>query len=266
MNDWQATQQLEYLVESAVWPESPGDPLFRRVFVSNIEMEEVLQFHPPPVALVRLGSGSPVAFRQEEIYEQTFEVEYATSVSGDKTGRADLIGKDRTSGTSKGRGNAEYTAPINAAIANCTDTQGITFHNIGSRFEAPIWLGNKGNVHRRVLTYSARVTQQKTYPGVPQGNWRIGVAIPNYSITWDSLLGRFDFFDGALVRKSGSPPTSETDGTVLTLPADWRTGGTYVDTPPTGSIYYGFFAGYRDYIGASTVYTSTPDLLFVEVS
>lgn len=268
MNDWQAEQQLKYLLESATWAESPNEALFREVLCTPVPMEDILTHHPHPVALVRNEGGSPVAHRQEEFIENSFEVEYAVCISGDNTGQADTIGKDRVVGTSKGKGVDEYGSIILQTIGDMTESQGIAFQNIGSRREGPIWIANKGNVMRRSITFSARLTRDKTYDGSPQINFRFGaVAVPLYTVTWDTFLpNRFDFITGALVRKSGSPPTSETDGTVLTLPADWRTGGSYVDTPPSGDTYYGFFTGYRDDPTASIVYTTNPELLYVDVA
>jgi len=260
MNDWQVAQQLQYEFQNNMtWPDSPNNQLFHdsSVLITPMTGPEVLKNYPVPLAIIGIGSASLNPHRQDEILDQQFEILIVISVGGDKSGQASLIGKDRTLGTSKGMGLLEYIDIIQTQITNMTESQGIKFSLLGMSNTAITRLGDRGSVLSRNLTYSARITQGKTYEA-PLG-FRVVDASPNASFSWPAIVDRFDLTsvlaERMVLRLDSSPITSVTDGTGISLGADPGAGLGGTSGTGSGTWYFGLFIAYDDYgTGSSANY------------
>lgn len=262
MNCLQAAKQIQFLLQSRTWPDSPNSNVFGTVLVSQGTAETLapssLTF---PYAIVRVLDSQ--ADDDDQRYQvQRFEVVLLVAHTGDQLGEAAMVGGHRPSlGRSQGRGVLEIEEQALGALQFADPaTQGFHIQLVSASASDPVLDPNFGYVVARSLLFQARLTTSRNYPA-PNAERRLGVSVAgsNVTISW-TWHERFDLHKAyagpvaittargllTLVRKAGGvAPTSVTDGTLVTLASNAAT--SVVDTPGSGTWSYALFAQYDEF-------------------
>lgn len=286
MNCWQASRQIKFLLESAVWPDAPGGPVFASVKVTQgmgeDEGKAILRF---PMAFVSLqdGESDPVS---PALKMQRWQVTAMVTNAGDIYGEDAIIGSHRSSqGYSEGRGLLEVEELLLDTLNLADQTNGINIVLVGSSSPEAVLDENYGYVAERRYTFGSVLTTERTYQRPNGGNALIvttttpGGGTSPVQVSWTAPAPRFDLHQASampllvssgqllLTRKSGTaPPSSPSDGTPLTLSGPFA--ALYLDSLPTGSgsWSYGLFAQFDEFgDGVTSLRLSSPAVCTVSV-
>lgn len=263
MNTLQVARQLKFLLEERQWL-GTGDKVFGTVRVSQGPDQQAAAEFITPFAIVRLGSGISDA-EEPDLITQTFSIRLAVAVDGDTSGEGALIGRNRKSATSSdGRGLLEIEVELFNAIEELNGIDGVEIHfRLTSEpdpaiDEAGMYFIRRDYQGEAVLTADLFYDAPQELAGTPGAG--------SASLTWVNPATRFDSRRVMLRRKTGSsPPSSETDGTEVTLSGNFVT--SHVDSPlASGDHSYAVFMVYDEFGTGTDEQFSASDTVTVTVT
>lgn len=280
MNPWQFVRQIQFLLQTATWPDSPSGPVFSEVRVTQGPLESAVAALRYPLAIVRVGTSEPDKQNPGLLTEQ-FEVALAVAHAGDQIGEFAMIGGQRSSrGTSSGRGLMEVEERLRAVVQELNSLSGVSVVESGTSAAEASYVDGAGYVAARSYTLSARLTSTRKYPTPNNENALTASAgSGTATLSWAALTPRFDAHAAVttpslpavgsfvLVRKAGSSaPSSVSDGTTV------YSGGfstSYNDTGVSPATYtYGLFTQFDEFGDGTTSlrYSDAPAYATVTVS
>jgi hypothetical protein len=262
VNIWQVVNQMQSLLQAAVWPGS-STPIFapESVVVATTESDmDVLDAHTVlPLAVIALGGGSAdPSFRDEPGYwEHQIELVLAVRNFGDRKGEAPVMGSARESTTdSRGRGVLEILAPVLETLELLNVQDGITVACVAQGEPATRRDQSDGTVYAlQALSFTVSCAREAYYPAP-----RRLVATPtsgDVALSWENPPARFDRLRVVLRRATGGvAPASPSAGTGVTLASDFAT--SVVDVVAAGTYSYALFMVYDEFSrGANNVAAPT---------
>jgi hypothetical protein len=285
VNTWQAVKQIQFLLQTATWPDTPGGPVFASVHITQGPAEKMLQDFRYPVAIIRVLDNEADA-AAPGFKSQRLEVTLATAHYGDLLGEFSLMGGMRNSqGRSGGRGLLEVEEIALSTLNLIDQTSGLSIILAASSAVETAIDEQFGYVASRAFQFNTRLTTSRTYQtpngtnaltltaGAPSGGFT------PVTVQWKAATQRFDFHPAytvpllnarggfVLVRKTGSSaPASIGDGTNIALGSAFAV--SVVDpNPVTGQTYtYGLFAKHDEYNdGATSLRYSSPAYATISV-
>lgn len=233
----QVTRQIQYLLAKATWPD--GSKLFRNVWETPLDVLGVLEYKQVPFCTV-VPTAMTVSPHFQDEFNQFFEITTVVHVGGDKTGRSDLIGKDRGDGA-QGRGILEFEDVFFSTLDLLTETQGIKFSFRGAGAGKTQMTGQDSRVTVRTYQFVCRCTQQPTY--LKPSHFRLSEAAGIVALNWTNK-DIYNLNTIKILRKSGSFSTDEDDGTVVFPESPGTLGEVAANVPGSGTWYYTIFNGY----------------------
>jgi len=256
VNTWQALRQLTYLLAKQVWPDSPGEKVFRSVHATALPGAESSSALRMPFCLLR-PINATADKQSPSLKTQGFEATIVTASTGDTLGEFALIGGQRNSqGSSRGRGLLEVEEVFYQTLDFLNQKSGIRIQVASNGSVEGEYLDGVGYVAARRYGLESLVGVDRDYlEANPRGLLVPLAALPlgggQVQLSWDNPPERFDFNDetpiGGLVlrRASGAtPPASPTSGTGITLVTGFEESIT--DTPGAGTFSYALFVGYNE--------------------
>lgn len=204
MNPWQLAQQLKATLAAVRWPDASAAVVFGPrsvlVFAGAPSDEEA----PPgfPFALVTIDAGTPDADDPDLILQQ-FTIVTAVEVAGDALGEFAVIGSATADlGKSAGRGVAEVSERVRAAVQDLTGIDGAAMVVSGTGVTAPASLGRGKHLAFDETTVTALCTSQPFYAPPQQ------VKVNGSVVSWRGVHceARFDFLRYRIGYVVGSTP------------------------------------------------------------
>jgi len=244
MTPRQFLRQVRYLLATATFVASPQDLVFGSVRHATQLPVALLQEMRFPAALVVDDGFEPHA-EHPLLREQKLRVVLLTRAAADPFGEKALIGahRDLATGSATGRGLLEIQAEALRVLSELGRADGIHLQLAVPSTPAPLQGEGVDSVVWQELPLRGWMYAEASYPAAT------GLVLAqvggNVTVTWTSPPARFDrvAMKGDVVRKSGSAPTSRTDGTVLSTAAT----SPLTDTAPgAGTWYYGVWPQYDD--------------------
>lgn len=276
MNLLQFVRQLQFLLRTAVWPDSPSGPVFAAVHVSQGPTDTAIEQFRYPLALIAVRDGTSDE-QEPGIKVERVEVTLAVANAGDQVGEFAMIGGQRASqGTSKGRGLLEVEEQFRSLVNALNATRQVrVIETAASAADATLAEG-AGYVAMRTYVLEATLTTVRLYPS-PAGGNRLGASkqsSTSIKVTWGTIVDRFDAHASStvplwtarggisLVRKAGSAPTNISDGTVVYTDTT-QAASSFTDTGISpGTYYYGLFYKFDENGDGTTSvrYSTTPSV------
>ena len=259
MNLSQVLQQIQFLAQEVTWPDPPSDKVFGAlgdsVQITNGFDPEMLKTEIRyPAAFISDAGGVP--HREDSRRKEPQRIAFVIVVDhlSDPWGSGASVGANRvvTVGSSAFRGIFEVYEPVIDQILDRGRESGLTFIVAGESEAAPINVDGSKSMLAKSWTFHVRMYDLRTFDAPLRF---AGVAAsPTVTLSWIAPPLRFDnpTASVSIVRKTGSPPTSITDGTLV---ADGITGTGFVDTPGAGTFFYGLAAKYD---AGGTAFTFSP--------
>jgi len=248
-NAWQIAEQLRYIDEKLMF-KGEADPFLSSAHIVNQgNVQQILNRWPPPLGLISILEGTGGTDQEWEMM-RSFKVSHAARAEDD-TGVQSLQGNVRGV-KGDGRGIIEMEEPFLAKIRNMGKTNGIEARIIVAGMQATEEVPEVGDVSFVNYIIEARCTKEKTFESIPR--LRLTESGGLVTVKWTNVFDRFDRALPKLVFKSGSAPTTPTDGTVIPITA--FTPATKTFSPGSGTFFVAIFAEYLEFVGA-TVITAT---------
>lgn len=263
MNGWQAPQQIQYLLRTLAWEDSPYGPVFDpgSVLVTGGVLTEAMPLIRP-VAMILPGEVVPHP-DLDGLGVTTYPIRIV-HVRQDRVGEAVLLGGNRHptdgAGSSEGRGLLEYAEQVCRRLDRLDGSTGMRIH--GAFVGAPE-VSYEADLGGYVASRTVRVavdTTRAPYFAPPQRLVPVPAGGGTFQITttWALPAYRHDFHPAAtgiaargkiiLRRRQGlTAPTGPTDGVGVTLSGDFATTVTEVVSAIGGAFWtYGVFAAYDE--------------------
>lgn len=245
-------RQTERLLAALQW--TGGEAVFGEV--SAAASPEGLDRAIMPVAIVN-DNGFLPHDEHAELGWFSMEILVATVSRGDQRGRGALMGHGAVADSSKGRGLKQLQNKVLEAVKQLGDTDGIVHIGHGGPWSAPV-RGVMGKQDRigASLNVSVFIGNDASYPP-PSGFEGEFTPSTSATLTWTLPASRFDRVGVHIRRKTGSAPTSVTDGTAIYTGA----ASEFEDeelTPGT-TYYYAIWGAYDSTYQANDAGAATPD-------
>jgi len=260
VNRGQIARQVEFLLRAAKWQdgtslvfaaESVGAPGGGSALVSLGMPEASMKEKRLPLVFIRPGAETPDEERPD-LLSIEFTVSLIVANLGDMLGRATLVGSNRATAGSQGRGFLEVEERIKTTLLQLGPASGLPIIYRGGGAMQPTMLESLGYVVFGDLKFRAQGTTGLTYQA-PSGLARTGSG-SSVALSW-TASPRFDFYGYILRRASGAtPPATIAAGTGVTLSSITATSVT--DSPAAGTYSYSLFAQYDDTASGAAVGTS----------
>lgn len=242
INRWQAANQLAFLLKNAVWSDSPNAALLGYAAVSDLPMDDVIQFESLPFCLVRPGTGEPEPEHPELTRTLRFEVELAQVGMTDMEGGSALQGGNRTSaGTSDGRGLFELEELVRQALDSQDSSKGFQGVATITASGMPTPLNDGQYIALSKLQVEIYNAGRDRYYAPPTFLTASGAG-GNVSLTWSNPPRRWDSLGGAAQQlaiyyvSGNTPPTYAQGGATLFMPTAGATSASVHTTAGTWSL------------------------------
>lgn len=252
MNATQLLKQVQYLLRSAVWLDSPGSLVFNPksvILSTGFDGAAVGELNAPFVVV------APGGFTQDEenprFGEQEVEAHLFVSHESDIFGEAALVGHARTAttGSSPNRGLHEIEERVLATLSALGPADGMELTFSGSSAAATVSVQGTTQIIRRAYTFAAFIDSARSYPPA----YNVAGAVPGggaVNLTWSDPPSRFDRKGVHIRRAAGATaPTLSTGSLVANVAAGVET---YADAPGAGQFTYAIWGTY-DETGAGNV-------------
>lgn len=262
MNTWQAAQQLAYILRTLKWSDSPQNPVFGDVRVTQGPADDASGALRLPCAFVRVldSMTDPDA---PKLKTQKFEVVVVVGSVGDRVGEFALLGGQRTStGKSAGRGLLELEEEMLDAINLInTSTNLFAIRAISTSAAEAALVEGHGYCVSRAYQFEAKLTTSRSFRP-PNAGRKMTAAVNagTVTLTFD-VVERFDCHPAysvpsiaargglVLVRKpGGTAPATVADGTIVS--STFATPKT--DTPGSGTWSYALFGKHDEFNDGTT--------------
>lgn len=271
MNKRQALEQCRWLVGTTFWSEGSALsvlPAGTALIPSKSSQIAAAQFDLAMLAKIRFPAAiiTDGGFANDPDYGElgnySVNVQILAEHWGDEWGEATLLGAQRTttSGTSAHRGVLEIVPALRNALTRRGRESGLAMMCAAER-ESPDVLGTTtsgATLLGQTITLTAPICDE-TIGEYPSPKVLTGVlAGGTVTLTWTAPGARWDnasrFVE--VIRKSGSAPTSITDGTSLSTEAT----SPYANAPGSGTWYYACASRFLEQTGTryGTVRTAGP--------
>lgn len=247
MNPYQSARQIQYLLLSSTWADSPSEYVFGHgpevvdgsVRVTDGPLPEAAGELRMPFALVSIGTKE---YDPEEpgLVLQDFEVILVQSVLGDPLGERIYVGANRGSsgaGGSDGRGILELEERVENAIGKLTGANGARAVIAATAAPPATRVDSTGDlVASRKYVVRAWCTRAAHFEPP------LYLAFSGGTLTWTLPPDRWDRKRIVLrFNAGGSPPTGPTDGTGVALASDLAT-----SVAGSAGRAYAIFAAYDE--------------------
>ncbi len=217
MNNEQILRQIAYLARSATW--SVGRPLFQpgSVVITKDVADVLARSLSMPVCLVYPLDQQPDPEGEEPgLVVQAIGVSVIVRNPGDGTGRAVLLGGNRTATVGEGRGVLEIAAPLLAAIRLGTDANGLRIISAAKGDSGTVKHPDDGFIGWQEHRIEAFATDAKYWH--PPTRFVATGGAASVAMTWKLPPTRYDYRRCILRRASGSTaPASATSGSGISL-------------------------------------------------
>lgn len=264
MNDFQAAQQIQYLLRTLAWEDSPYEAVFdpASVLVTGGVLIEALPAIRPVVMIL---PGDHVADPEFVGLGVTNFPVRVVHTRQDERGEAILLGGNLHptggTGSSQGRGLLEYVEQARRRLERLDGSVGMKVAGFFVGSPETSYEADYGYVAARTVRIGVDTTRAPYYAppqrlvSTPAGGGSFSV-----TTTWALPADRFDFHaesSSGLIKARGRiilrrrqglvAPTGPTDGVGVTLSGDFATSVTEVVTAVGGAYWtYGVFAAYDE--------------------
>ena len=248
MNIWQIAQQVQNLLQNALWPGS-STYVFHPASVlvlageSDIDALDANLILPMAVIIPQGGQSDPQANDEPGYMVKSLEVIVAVRNSGDRTGQGSVLGANRVGiMDSRGRGALELEIPVKNALRLLNVHDGVTVA-LKSQSDLTTRRDASDTIYTlQSFTFEVSCTDELFYPPVRRLAGTAGTG--QVTLNWDLPSARFDRYRVVVRRASGSTaPTTISSGTGVTVAA---LATSVVDVVAAGTYSYSVFVTYDD--------------------
>ena len=258
INPWQVARQLEHLLKTATWSDSPNDLIFGAngnvTIYGGLPLQaDATPLGYAPVALIGVGDSDADA-DDPDIFEHRFKLALAVAVMGDPYGKNAIVGANWSiagdTWQGEGRGLLQFEEETLGAIGRLTGADGVPIScSLRSKAE-PVPIGDGLHVMAREYDLACVCTRQRGYDN-PYDLVATNNGDGTVTLTWKIPPGdRYDYRDLELRHASGSTaPASASAGNEVDLgDADTAKALLTINHTPgsDGAHSYAIFAGYTD--------------------
>lgn len=263
MNIWQVANQVQYLLQSRVWP-GTSTPVFADesviVVAGESDIDAIDAALVLPMAVIQPGGGpsDPQSGDEPGYLVQDISIVIATRNFNDRLGSGAVMGAAREGvADSRGRGVLEIEPQLLAALELLNVQEGVTVA-LKTQSALTTRKDSQDNVYAlKEYVFEVSCTSALYYP--PARRFLATVSTSSVSLSWSLPSARYDRYRMVLRRASGStPPSSITDGTGVTLASNLATSVAEVLGP--GTYSYALFAVYDDFSRSGAVAAPATDL------
>ena len=247
MNIWQVAQQLKYILGKRKWADNPVNELvFGSVKVVFSPAEVLIQELRVPTLFIIIQSADTDS-EEPNLITQNIDLKLVNMVRGDNVGEDVVMGSNRSSTKSDGRGLLEIEEELLDVVSKLNELYGI---KIIERFQSSGVIDEmyeSGYTISRTYSLKVYCINNRTYgPAMrlmaPSGSAK------KVQLTWKNPADRFDRKQLMIRRANGTtPPPTISDGvqvlSTITMVELYEDSGL-----TTGQKYsYSLFVGYDEY-------------------
>ncbi len=246
MNDEQAIQRIQTILQSGRWSGGAQDPIFHpgSVLTTPRPTLESLRNLTPPCAFIRPGSAR-VDPELRGMKQTDIIVTLVIAGAGDPYGESTLVGWNREEGKSGGMGILAVQSEVIQLIEEISINEGIEMKHVADSYPLPALDEATNYIIERDYTFKARLTSKARYQR-PEA-FTASLAGSTVNLAWAAPF-KANHLGYSLVRVTGTTGlSSRTPGDEIDTPTSVTT--SFADTPGSGIFTYSLFAGYHTQAG-----------------
>jgi hypothetical protein len=166
----QFVRQLQYILRTQTWTDSPSGPVFASVHITQNPTDQAVEQFRYPLALIAVKDGASDT-QEPTIKLERIEVTLAVANAGDQIGEFAMVGGQRASqGRSQGRGLLEVEEVFRSAVATLNSSRMVSVIEVDASAADAAYTDGTGYVATRSYLLEATLGTLREYPSPNFGN------------------------------------------------------------------------------------------------